>query len=141
MCKKIRTNFPYVDAIISNINMFFYCPSRVQVFRFAITQKSVITRRGTRLFAAVYYTSNFEANIDSLPDENASSIRYVKVLLGKHNRRNDLSYIKSHFSCVPNLITSFGETKPNSCRCLGNCISSNISIKYSTGFEREIYHR
>lgn len=68
----------------------------------------IITRWGTWLKAAVYYSDNFnviEAALRELNEDDAEAIRVAKNLLKSANLKAELSYIKSNFYVIVQAIT------------------------------------
>jgi len=69
--------------------------------------KPVITRWGTWLEAALFYSENFnkfKELVSNLKDY-AQSVKKVKSILSTASIISDLSFIQSHFFQFPNLIT------------------------------------
>jgi len=66
VCEKIRIEFPKVDELISNMKkVFLKAPARIELFRreaadTPLPPSPIITRWGTWLKAAIYYSENFE---------------------------------------------------------------------------------
>lgn len=75
--------------------------------------KPCITRWGTWIKAAIYYSENFKEIcdvLDELDDDEAESIRNAKLLFQKASMKSDLVYIKHNFECLCSSITRL-ETK------------------------------
>lgn len=140
VAEEIRGLFPDVDLLISNVKkIFLKAPSRIQVFREAAPEltlppQPVLTRWGTWLSAALYYATNFNKIrdiVNQFSEGDASSIGIVKELLLKESLRQDLSFMASHFSILPNAITSLekkNEPLVNSLKVVSDLMQSINSI-------------
>src|SRR5215813_10399136 len=64
--EEIRTNYPDVDRLVSNVKTFFVkSPYRIDAFKIRsptlpLPPKPVITRWGIWLNACIYYSDNFD---------------------------------------------------------------------------------
>ena len=103
VCEKIRSMYPNVDRIISNIKkVFLKAPSRVQIqctiFKsvesgLELPPQPIITRWGTWIHAVNYYEKNFERIVrvfDALNKKEATSIEIEHDLLHNINIRNGI---------------------------------------------------
>lgn len=64
----------------------------------------IVTRWGTWIAAAIYYAEHIQqiqAFLDELDENEAESVRKMKRKIKNENLRNDLAFIKCHFSCIP----------------------------------------
>lgn len=64
----------------------------------------IITRWGSWIDAALYYAENFEALrsfLDQLDASEAKCIPNAKAVMSKANIKNELAFIKCHFSFIP----------------------------------------
>ena len=111
--EEIRCCFDDVDRLVSNgKKIFTKAPSRTQVFKTILPNvplppRPVITRWGTWIEAALYYSMNWEGintMINQL-EENAASITSLKLLLKNFNLINDLAFIETHYKEIPTYIT------------------------------------
>lgn len=74
----------------------------------ALPPKPIVTRWGTWIEAAIYFADHFDeirAFLNELNSDEATSIKNAKKIIEKANLRNDLAFIKCHFSCLPVAIT------------------------------------
>ena len=95
-CEKIRSMYPNVDRLISNIKkVFLKSPSRVQILKSVEYPQPIITRWGTWIHAVNYYAKNFERIVrvfHALNKEEATSIEIAHNI----NIRNDIIFISSN---------------------------------------------
>lgn len=113
--EEVRRLFPEVDKIISNgKKVFIKSPSRIQIFKemapdLSLPPQPILTRWGTWIAATLYYCNNFDTVkhiINSLNEEDASSIGILKNVMEKASVQNDLAFIASSFSNIPSTITA-----------------------------------
>jgi hypothetical protein len=111
----IRGLFPNVDKLISNgKKVFLKAPSRCKLFKETLPNVSlppqpVITRWGTWISAALYYSEHldgFMEVMDKLNSDEALSIGIVQKVLETTSLRNDLAFFDAHFSKIPETITA-----------------------------------
>lgn len=114
IAEEIRKHFPKVDNLISNGKKFFLkASSRVLFFKtelpyIPLPPQPVITRWGTWLEAAIYYSDHFQdfSRVVNMFDKNeAVSIEITQNLIQDPNLTSDLAYIKSNFNFLPSSIT------------------------------------
>lgn len=110
IAEEVRSLFPDVDILISNIKkIFLKAPSRIQLFKsiapnLNLPPQPILTRWGTWISAAIYYATNFEKIIeiiDQLNEEDAASIKITKYIALKSGIHSDLAFILSHFAHFP----------------------------------------
>jgi hypothetical protein len=118
VAEEVRTIFPDVDKLISNgKKVFLKAPSRVASFKeqypdLPLPPAPVLTRWGTWLDAAIYYSTNFDAFrsvVDAFDGEDAAAIEATQALLQKNQVRNDLAFIASHLHNLSTTITKLEE--------------------------------
>ena len=118
VAEEIRAIFDRVDRLISNgKKVFLKAPSRVQAFKekfpeIPLPPAPVVTRWGTWVNAALYYSNYLESFRDVIEDfseDDAASIRATKKCLEDVDLRNDLAFISAHCSTLPNTITKLEE--------------------------------
>jgi len=106
LCETIRESFPAVNTLISSVKKIFVkAPLRKQKFLTSalgipLPPQPVITRWGTWLSAALYYTENFDAIlnvVNSFDADDAISIREAQNVLRSEHLKTDLAYIKANF--------------------------------------------
>jgi hypothetical protein len=106
---EIRGQFNTVDELISNMKKIFRkAPYRVALFKsiaqgIRLLPEPILTCWGTWLEAAIYYCENFQiiSSVINVLDENdADSIKKVKLCLLKPGLENNLAYIKSNFQVL-----------------------------------------
>jgi hypothetical protein len=106
--------FNNVDGLVLNVKkVFLKALSRLEIFKtedFGIyfSPVPIITRWGTWLKAAFYYSDNF-TNIQNIfsklnPDDAISIEKSIKIMT-EFNLGPNLTYIKSNFRCLPINIT------------------------------------
>ena len=87
-------------------------PKRIQLFKeiaqdIQLPPRPTIVRWGTWLSAAIYYSKNFELIryvLRQLDDNGFSAISRSKDLIQLENSRNELLYITSNYSLLPDLL-------------------------------------
>jgi hypothetical protein len=118
VAEEIRAKFVDVDHVISNVKkVFLKAPYRIQAFKeklsIPLPPQPLITRWGTWLDAALYYSKNFEAIKkfieEELNGEDAVSIRLSQELLNKPNIKRDLAVISTSFSTFSKILTILEE--------------------------------
>lgn len=111
----IREQFDVVNKLIANVKKAFVkAPQRKISFKsmhpnLPYLPQPVVTRWGTWLEAAIYYADYFdEINnfFATLYSKDAKSIRKAKLAIQAPNIKNDLSFIKTNFSCILQLETA-----------------------------------
>lgn len=107
VCEKIREMFPLVNTLISSVKkVFVKAPTRRQAFfkkaaGLALPPEPIITRWGTWLDAALYYAKNFDVVsqvVNGFDEDDSSCIKKAQDVLQNASLKNDLAYIKAHFS-------------------------------------------
>uniref|UniRef100_A0A915ELA7 DUF659 domain-containing protein n=1 Tax=Ditylenchus dipsaci TaxID=166011 RepID=A0A915ELA7_9BILA len=102
--EQIRFLFPDVDKLISNVKkVFTKAPTRISLFRelcsnFPLPPAPILTRWGTWIEAAVYYSRNFDqikAVINKLDEEDAISIKLSQQAFASLETAQMLAYIQS----------------------------------------------
>ncbi|KAL4152654.1 hypothetical protein QTP88_000487 [Uroleucon formosanum] len=103
IAEEIRGQFSTVDELISNMKKIFRkAPYRIALFKsiaqgIRLPPEPILTRWGTWLEAAIYYCENFQiicSVINALDENDADSIKKVKLCLLKPGLENNLAYIK-----------------------------------------------
>lgn len=110
VAEKIRDEFPLVNNLINNVNIFFVkAPLRVQRFKeklpdIPLPPKPVITRWGTWLDAALYYANNIKELILNF-DDSSSAIKESKLLLKEKELPHQLTFIKANYAIGSTTLT------------------------------------
>lgn len=109
IAEEVRGQFNTVDELISNMKTIFRkAPYRVALFKsiaqgIRLPPEPILTRWGTWLEAAIFYCENFQiisSVINALDENDADSIKKVKLCLLKPGLENNLAYIKSNFQVL-----------------------------------------
>lgn len=109
----IRSEFPSVDLLISTVKkIFLKAPSRVKILKesypdLCLPPQPIITRWGTWLDAAEYYSQNFEKIRDvlsKLDSDTAVSINKAKTLMEDTRLENNLAFISANLIFIVHLI-------------------------------------
>ena len=159
-CEKIRSMYPNVDRLISNIKkVFLKAPSRVQIFKsvesgLELPPQPIITRWGTWIQAVKYYAKNFERIVrvfDALNKEEAASIEIVHDLLHNINIRNKIIFISSNYGFMEESITKLvlcGQPLSmqikivtdavDSIRCISSVTANPIKDKFFNVLEKNV---
>lgn len=136
IAEEIRKQFPDVDSLISNVKKIFVkSPSRINLFKdiaptICLPPEPILTRWGTWLKAALYYAANYQTVkdiVERLDPEEASSIEKAQELVKRPQVFSDLTYISTHFKCLPNSITAIEKRHILMCDAL-NIFEETISI-------------
>lgn len=115
IAEEIRTNYPDVDSLVSNVKkIFLKAPYRRECFKsiapsVALPPKPVITRWGTWLNACIYYSENFQtvkSIVNNFDAEDAASIKIAQNAFSSDKIEGNLAFIKSNFSILSSTITS-----------------------------------
>lgn len=121
IAEQIRGQFGTVDELISNMKKIFRkAPYRVEMFKLEapgikLPPEPIITRWGSWIEAAIYYCENFRAIrhvVNCLDENDADSIRKVKLCIIKPGLETNLAYIKSNFEV---LIKTINELQKKKC--------------------------
>lgn len=70
----------------------------------ALPPQPIVTRWGTWIEAAIYYAENLHEIrifLNELDSDESKATKEAKELIKKQSLRNDLAFIKCHFSCLP----------------------------------------
>ncbi|XP_018497142.1 uncharacterized protein LOC108865017 [Galendromus occidentalis] len=103
----------YMKKVVANgKKVFRKSAARVNLFReiapgTTLPPQPILTRWGTWIEAAIYYSANFVAFssvVAALDENDASSIRVFKDLLESANLRENLAFIEAHFGILPRCI-------------------------------------
>lgn len=111
VCEFIRASYQDVDSLISNCKkIFLKSPSRLNVFReylpdVPLPPRPVITRWGTWLTAALYYSTHFDQIKDILQQFNETEC----VAISKAKRLMEASTIQAHLACIASNFSSLPE--------------------------------
>lgn len=114
VAESVRSAFPEVDSLISSVKkIFLKAPSRVQIFKenypeLPLPPQPIITRWGTWLEAALYYSKNLgkiEDVISKLDCESAAAIFQAQNLLENPNLKNNLAFISCNCAHIASTIT------------------------------------
>lgn len=113
----IRSKYPLVDQLISNIKKIFRkVPSRVDKFKelypeILLPPSPVLTRWGTLLDACKYFASNLISveNVIKNLDDDAEAIYRVNELLQKHRDKifEELCNLKKYYTFLGESFTRF----------------------------------
>jgi hypothetical protein len=112
--EKIREYFINVDKFISSVKKVFKkSPKRIQKFKLmapnlALPPQPVITRWGTWILAAKYYSENFNIISDiigSFKAKDSKCIKDAKKCLEDSNLKYELAFINANFSSIVDVIT------------------------------------
>lgn len=145
VAEEIRSGFSDVDRLISNgKKVFLKAPSRIEIFKriapgVPLPPQPVLTRWGTWISACTYYAENFSKIseiFDNLDEEGASAIRIVKHLLQKPNVKNDLIFISSNYSALPQRIKELekrGDLLTNSCAVFQDAVNKIAAVPGDKG--------
>lgn len=104
----IRHSLPEVDSLVSNTKkVFLKAPSRIAAFRelapgVPLPPQPVLTRWGTWLSAAMYYSEHFrtvKAVLEKLPDD-AISVTAAREMFSNAQVEMDLAYINANFNSL-----------------------------------------
>lgn len=113
--EEVRKHFSKVDSLISNgKKVFLKAPSRINAFQtiapeISLPPQPIITRWGTWLDAAAYYSDHFDTFfrvMQTFDKNDASSVNITKSLMEDPTIKNDLIFIKTHFGFLVDKITS-----------------------------------
>lgn len=114
IAEEIRSCYSNVNTFISNVKkIFLKSPSRVAKFRemapgVALPPQPIVTRWGTWLDAAVYYSIHYKKIVDiikTFTSEDCSAIRATESVVS-NELFEDLLCIKNNFACVSKTIKS-----------------------------------
>lgn len=126
LISNVKRTFTKVKLRIFGFRLFWYfiipfykqSPRRKLLFKTLFPDtpmppRPIITRWGTWIDAAIYFATNFEKverffnELD--PKDDAKCVRKAKAAICQANIKNDLTFIKSHFACLPVAITKLEE--------------------------------
>jgi len=151
VAETIRGKFNNVDGLVSNVKkVFLKAPSRLEIFKteasgIPLPPVPIITRWGTWLEAAFYYSDNFTTiqNVFSkLNPDDAVSIEKSISIMAEPNLGPNLTFIQSNFRCLPVNITkleSSGLTLFESINVVNN---TRETLKMANGkVGKEIYDK
>lgn len=114
IAEQIRSEHKLVDTLISNVKkIFLKSPKRIRLFKqmcpnVPLPPEPVITRWGTWLNAAFYYSTYFEDIknvVTKLNSKDAISIKETKKAISNANLKNELDFIKTAYEIIPETIT------------------------------------
>ena len=141
--EEIQKYYPKVDLLISSFKkVFLKAPSRVELFRnlapnLSLPPQPIITRWGTSLCAATYYSENFKILqnvIEKLDAEESVCVRIAQECFRDINIEDDLAYIKANFQIISTIITKL-EKRGESLNSTINYIDTvHDVLKSSQGF-------
>ncbi|KAF2891719.1 hypothetical protein ILUMI_14454 [Ignelater luminosus] len=111
IAEKVRELCPAVNILVNNAKkIFLKAPARVEVYRSIMNARlppnPVITRWGTWLLAAIFYSDNFvkfKVVMQNL-EEDAASVTKVKALLSETAIVKELAFIKSSIEFLPDIM-------------------------------------
>lgn len=118
LAEEIRANFPEVNALISSVKkVFVKAPSRVMLFTemmqdIRLPPQPIITRWGTWIEAALYYSEHLEdvkRVLDAMDKNEAASIPAAINACNEKSLQSKLVFIKTYFSKLPATITRLEE--------------------------------
>lgn len=112
VAEEIRNQFPLVNELISNVKKFFLkAPLRIQLYKesfpgLPLPPQPVITRWGTWLNAAIFYSKNYEKfkNLILEFSDESNAIKEAKKSFKNCVIPNQLAFIASNFSVVAETI-------------------------------------
>lgn len=113
IAEEVRSLYPHVDKLVSNTKkVFLKSPSRIRVFKdmapeLSLPPQPVLTRWGTWISAAIYYSNNLDKIrevLHAVSEDEVASVREVKKLLYHEELSNDLAFITTHYSVLPEAI-------------------------------------
>ena len=128
VCEKIRLEYEEIDSLIASANQIFVKSlDRVSGFHFfapdvPLPPEPVLTRWGTWLLEALYYSQNFESVyhfLNALDPEDAVCIRRAQELICGPQVRNQLAFISANSSQL--------------IRAIASLEAQNLSLVESTG--------
>ena len=114
VAETIRSENPEVNELISVVKkVFVKAPSRIATFQemapnIPLPPEPVVTRWGTWLAAAEYYADHFEilkAVVDRFNPSESKVVETAQEIFKKNRVRGKLAFIKTHFMCIPPVIT------------------------------------
>ncbi|KAF5287137.1 hypothetical protein FQR65_LT12323 [Abscondita terminalis] len=112
VAEEIRNQFPLVNELINNVKkVFVKAPLRVQFYRETLPNtplpsKPVLTRWGTWIEAALFYSEHFQGIkkvLSELTDDSSAAIIESKKILANSQLSQQLAYISCYFSVLPKL--------------------------------------
>ncbi|KAK4886591.1 hypothetical protein RN001_002862 [Aquatica leii] len=113
LAEVVRIEFPLVNSLINTgKKVFLKAPSRIEVFRekvkdVALPPQPILTRSGSWVEAALYYCEHyaeFKEIVNDFDPSCAQSVADCQSALKNYGLSSQLSYIKSHFSDIPDII-------------------------------------
>lgn len=112
VAEEIRNQFPLVNELISNIKrIFLKAPLRVQFYKesfpnLPLSPQPVITRWGTWINAAIFYSKNYQSikNFIFELSDDSNAIKEAKKSLKNNIIPNQLAFIATHFSIIAETI-------------------------------------
>lgn len=113
VAEEVRRFSPAVNALISSVKkVFLKAPSRITTFKemlpgTPLPPEPVLTRWGTWIAAALYYSEHGIKLMDVIErfnDTDSIAIQKAKEAFRNKETWKELSFIKAHFSSLPNII-------------------------------------
>lgn len=148
VAEEIRNQFPIVNDFINNVK----APLRVQLYKETLPDvplppKPILTRSGTWVEAALFYSEHFKGIkkvLSELSEDSSAAISESNRLAANLQLNQQLAYIKNHFSMFPklflelekqevllvdsiNLTENFRRTMNSLNGKIGKCISKKLN--------------
>jgi hypothetical protein len=119
IAEKVREIHPNVNTLINNIKKsFLKLPSRVQMYReelpgVPLPPEPVITRWGTWIEAVIFNTDHYlgiKTVIGNLNNDSSASVEKCRQMFMLDSVKNDMIFIKSHFTDLVKAITNLEQS-------------------------------
>jgi len=119
IAEKVREIYPNVNTLINNIKKsFLKAPSRVQLYReelpgVPLPPEPVVTRWGTWIEAVIFNTDHYlgiKTVIGKLDNDSAASVEKCRQMFMLDSVKNDMIYIKAHFTALVTAITNLEQS-------------------------------
>ena len=118
VAEEIRSNYPKVNKLISSVKKIYSkSPLRIEVFKqrapeTPLPPQPVVTRWGTWVEAAIYYSENFNLIkdlIEEMDENEAIAIKEAKKNFESNELRANLAFISSNYSDLVKTIKKLEE--------------------------------
>lgn len=118
IAEKIKEIYPNVNTLINNIKKsFLKAPSRVQLYRelpgAPLPPEPVVTRWGTWIEAVIFNTDHYlgiKTVIGKFDNDSAASVEKCRQMFILDSVKNDMIYIKAHFTDLVTTITNLEQS-------------------------------
>ncbi len=112
IAEKVREIFPNVNKLIScSRKIFLKCPARISVYKekmnCPLPPDVVVTRWGTWITAALFFTQHFEnykSVIEDLPADSKHTHKIKRLLESSTTLAADLAFISSNLAFLPDVL-------------------------------------